>query len=374
MRILHLIDSDGVYGAERILLYLAREQQRRGDAPLIGSIRPLRTPVTEFEQLAGSWGLPVIPIRIRPALTLSGVRSLLKTVRGFKVDVLHSHGYKANILLGLLPKRVRGPMLATVHGWCGNRAFTPLGLRERVDGWALRNIDGVVVVTRQMLELRPIRRVSQDRIQVIENAIPPLRERLADMAASGIGPVPETLAEFIKQAPTYVAIGRLSPEKGFELLLEAFSRASARIGDADRLLIVGEGPERPKLERRIAELSLRPSVCLAGFVEGADRLLEHAAGFVMSSYTEGMPLVLLEAMQWPVPILATSVGGIPEILHASTRGMVVPPRNVAAFADALAALMASGSAGASFRSDVGTQTYTTCQMAEEYSRAYQRIV
>ena len=157
MRILHLIDSDGVYGAERILLYLAREQQRRGDAPLIGSIRPLRTPVTEFEQLAGSWGLPVVAIRIRPTLTPSVVRSLLNTVRGLKADVLHSHGYKANILLGLLPKRTRGPMLATLHGWSANWAFTSLGLRERLDGWALRNIDAAVVVTRQMLELRPIR-------------------------------------------------------------------------------------------------------------------------------------------------------------------------------------------------------------------------
>ncbi len=82
------------------------------------------------------------------------VRSLLSTVRGLKADVLHSHGYKANILLGLLPKRTRGPMLATLHGWSANRAFTSLGLRERLDGWALRNIDGVVVVTRQMLELR----------------------------------------------------------------------------------------------------------------------------------------------------------------------------------------------------------------------------
>ena len=75
MRILHLIDSDGVYGAERILLYLAREQQRRGSTPLVGSIRPPGSPTTEFEQLAISWGLPVVPIRIRSVLT-PGSRAL----------------------------------------------------------------------------------------------------------------------------------------------------------------------------------------------------------------------------------------------------------------------------------------------------------
>ena len=74
------------------------------------------------------------------------------------------------------------------------------------------------------------------------------------------------------------------------------------------------------LANRIAVLGLSAAVCLGGYVEGADRLLAHAAGFVMSSLTEGMPLVLLEAMQWRVPILATSVGAIPELLDEGRRG------------------------------------------------------
>ncbi|TLY56864.1 MAG: glycosyltransferase, partial [Gammaproteobacteria bacterium] len=103
MRILHLIHSEGVYGAELILLYLAREQQRRGHEPLVGSIRDPRTDQTPFEALAQSWGLPVVPIRIAPRPTPAVVRSLLRTVREVAPDVLHSHGYKPNILLGPLP-------------------------------------------------------------------------------------------------------------------------------------------------------------------------------------------------------------------------------------------------------------------------------
>ena len=110
-------------------------------------------------------------------------------------------------------------------------------------------------------------------------------------------------------------IGRLSAEKGFAGLIEAFGRANRAHGDTHQLLIVGEGPERAALAQRIAALGLHERVTLAGYVAGADRLLETAAGFVMSSLTEGMPLVLMEALQWGVPILATAVGAIPELLQ-----------------------------------------------------------
>ena len=173
------------------------------------------------------------------------------------------------------------------------------------------------------------------------------------MTAPELRAVPAVLVEFMKQAPTFVAIGRLSPEKGFDLLLEAFATANTRNGGLHRLLIVGEGPERPKLERRIEDLGLRQNACLGGFVEGADRFLEHAAGFVMSSYTEGMPLVLLEAMQWESPILATGVGGIPEILHGCSRATLVPPRDMAAYAEAFGELMASRAAGAAIGRSFG---------------------
>ena len=111
--------------------------------------------------MAISWGLPLVPIRIRSALTPAVVRSLLCTIRDVRPHVLHSHGYKANILLGFLPRRVRGAMLATLHGWTGGKPFTALGLRERLDGWALRNIDAVAVVTRSMLDLPRVRKLSQ---------------------------------------------------------------------------------------------------------------------------------------------------------------------------------------------------------------------
>jgi glycosyltransferase involved in cell wall biosynthesis len=376
MRILHLIHSEGVYGAECILLHLAREQQRLGHEPVIGSIRDPGTEETPFEAVARTRGVRVASIRIAPRPTPGVIRSLLRTVRSVAPDVLHSHGYKPNILLGSLPRRIRGPMLATLHGWTAARTLSALWLYEQLDRLSLRSIDTVVVVTRSMLQLPIVRSIPTGRRLVIENGIPPLAQRLADLTAAGAASLPQELVEFVARRPTLVAIGRLSPEKGFSLLLEAFARARSAGGERMQLLIVGEGPERSTLAQRIAQLQLADSAQLAGYVEGADRLLAQAAGFVMSSLTEGMPLVLLEAMQWRVPILATAVGAIPETLEEGQRGVLVAPGDVGQLADGMLRILNGGRAltnADGCRDQALPERYSSTRMAERYLAAYDAL-
>jgi len=374
MRILHLIHSAGVYGAEAVLLYLAREQRACGHEPVIGSIRNPGTAQTPFEARASSWGLAVAPISIPPRRPTPGVmRTMLHAVRDVAPDVLHSHGYKANILLGPLPRRWRGPMVTTLHGWTAPRLLSALWLYERLDQFCLRRIDSIVVVARHMLRLPALRHIPSSRTQVIENGIPSLSERLADLAARDCAPLPGELVDFVARRPTLVAIGRLSPEKGFLLLLEAFSRARLTGAAEAQLVIVGEGPERAQLAQRIPELALAGCVRLAGYVDGADRLLQHAHGFVMSSLTEGLPLVLLEAMQWSVPILATAVGAIPDLL-AEQGGLLVPPNDVEALAGGITRLLAAD-APRTVLADAraASETYTSVAMARRYLDVYRAI-
>jgi glycosyltransferase involved in cell wall biosynthesis len=366
MRILHLIDSRGVYGAERILLYLAREQQRRGHEPWIVSIGDPGTGESEFESLARARGIAVAPVRIPPRPTPGVVRSVLGTVRSLRPEVLHSHGYKANILLSLVSRRKRGPMLATLHGWTSGERLGALWLYERLDRWALRRLDAVVVVAHSMLTLPALRAIPAGRLHVIANGIPTYAERHGEYTAE----LPQNLLSFLRRQPTVVAIGRLSAEKGFMLLLESFARA----GGAPKkwqLLIAGEGPERATLGARIASLGLHNAVQLGGYVDGADRLLGAAAGFVMSSFTEGMPLVLLEALQWPVPIIATRVGAIPDLLSGRPAARLIPPRDGAALTAALEELMSAPPASAASASPDTART--SAAMAEAYLRLYASI-
>jgi glycosyltransferase involved in cell wall biosynthesis len=377
MRILHLIDSGGVYGAERILLYLAREQQRIGDEPILGSISRPGTAQTALEALASAWGVPVVPIRIGSRPTPGVIRTLLAHARSLRIDILHSHGYKANILLGPLPRKVRGPMVSTLHGWTGGRRFSALWLYERMDVWAIRRVDRVAVVADSMLKLPALARIGPSRRRVIENGIPPLEARLADLAAGSAAMLPARVTDLVRRGPTLIAIGRLSAEKGFGILIEAFARARAAGASDFQLVIVGEGSQRGMLTEQIEALGLQETVVLAGYLEGAERLLEHAAGFVMSSLTEGMPLVLLEAMQWRVPMLATAVGAIPELLDHGKRGLLVIPGSVEALTGGLRQLMTSGDTA---RGDsveraqaAVLQHYTSQRMADDYGRLYQEV-
>jgi glycosyltransferase involved in cell wall biosynthesis len=250
-------------------------------------------------------------------------------------------------------------------------------LYEYLDRLALRRLDAVVVVTRPMLQLSALQKVAAPRRYIIENGIPPLAERLNDLTAQGVAALPTDLVEFATRRPTLVAIGRLSAEKGFEMLLDAFAGARAQTGSQHQLLLAGDGPLRELLQTRIGMLGLNQSVRLAGYVAGADRLLGHAAGFVMSSLTEGMPLVLLEAMQWRVPILATSVGAIPQLLENGLRGRLVAANDLAALTQGLQDLMggaseAPGGAVASAHEGV-TGHYSSARMADEYLSLYGKI-
>jgi len=369
MRILHLIHSEGVYGAELILLYLAREQQQRGHQVTLGSMRDPGTPPTPFETLAAAYGLSVAPLRIAPRPTPRVRGQLLSCARDVQAQVLHSHGYKANILLGLVPGGARPPAVTTLHGWTTSKGLSRLRLYEWLDRQAIGRLEAVVVVARGMLELPALRALAPAKRHLIENGIPPRATRLADLAAQAVAAPPPALLEFMRRAPTLLAIGRLSAEKNFAQLLEAFARARAQVNAAHQLLIMGEGPQREALARQISVLGLTSSVQLGGYLAGADRLLGQAAGFVMSSLTEGMPLVLLEALQWRVPILATSVGAIPDLL-AGGAGRLVPPGDLGALTAGLARIMQAAVPESIGEAD---ERYSSARMAQRYLDLYETI-
>jgi glycosyltransferase involved in cell wall biosynthesis len=319
VKVLHIIDSAGLYGAEIVLLNLSGEQKKMGYHPVIASIGKKGLYAKLLEVEARGRGIEVVPFRMHNGPNFLGAWNILYYARSSNINILHTHGYKGNILLGFVPKRFRKlPLVSSVHGWTNVSKFSKLRLYEWADGLSLKNVDAVCLVNETMLAHPRLAGMRRDKLHIIPNGIPEFDE------IQHVHGDEDEIVEFCRNRFTIVSIGRLSKEKGYIFLIQAFAKIIVEVPEA-RLLIIGEGPERTALEDTVRALGLTRKVMLPGYRENARRYLSYCRLFVLSSLTEGLPITLLEAMQTGIPVVATAVGGIPSIVKPSITGALVPP-------------------------------------------------
>jgi glycosyltransferase involved in cell wall biosynthesis len=173
---------------------------------------------------------------------------------------------------------------------------------------------------------------------------------------------------------TLVYIGRLSPEKNVEVLLEAVARLRQR-GVELRLLLAGEGPEREALEAVVASRRLGDRVRFLGFQSDTFGLLRRAGAFVLPSRTEGVPMALLEAMAAGVPVVASAVGGIPGVTGGDA--LLVAPGDAGALADALERVLTDAALATVLRRGARRRyldEFTVGRMADRYLAFYQSVL
>lgn len=319
MKVLHIIDSGGLYGAEIMLLNLVQEQIKMGLEPTICSIGEKGIIEKPIESEAIKRGIKVEKFRMAPGPNFLGAFKILRYAKKERFDILHSHGYKGNILLGFIPRSLREiPLITTVHGWTSiaTRRFSRMKLYEWLDVRSLRRVDRVVLVNKAMLSNPRLKAAKLNNLTVINNGIPPI----ADTKLSN--DLDKKVVDFCKDSFVVGAIGRLSYEKGFNFLIEAIAKLSGEIPNI-KLVIIGEGGERGILEKMVSDLGLQEKVMMPGYRETAHKYIPLFNLFVISSLTEGLPITLLEAMQYGVPIVATEVGGIPEVLDKGKAGILI---------------------------------------------------
>ncbi len=298
-----------------MLLNLATEQMRQGHQVVIASIGEPGCGEKALEKRAASIGITVWPVRMRPGPNWMGTRKIIQFARQKRMDILHSHGYKGNILLGLLPVSYRRlPMVSTIHGWTSVRGWSKMRLYEWADRLSLRFVDAVVLVSQAMRECSFFRQTLYHKISVIENGID------QDPPAVDAGDNP--LSSFCRNSWILGCVGRLSPEKGQMLLLKAMRRLLDR-GIRVRLVCIGEGEDRGILEQLTRRLGLEENVLFTGYLPDACRYFSLFDILVMPSLTEGLPITLLEAMRAELPIVASRVGGVPEMLDQGRCGMLI---------------------------------------------------
>jgi glycosyltransferase involved in cell wall biosynthesis len=206
-------------------------------------------------------------------------------------------------------------------------------------------------------------------IEVVENGIP-----FAE--ASRPAARRQDVLEFCRQRVTIGAVGRLSREKGFDVLLDACAGLVAEGRDI-RLAILGEGGRRAELEARAMALGMTDRFLLPGYVDGAGSYLQHFNLFALPSLTEGLPMVLLEAMRAGVPVVATRVGGIPDAFDLGKAGLLVTPGEVPSLKAGIAEIL-DLPAAARRRADEAAHRvrtiYSSEAMAARYLKIYQEVL
>jgi len=321
----HLIASGFAGGPEKQIVELSTRLVARGHRVAVASFRENR-PSVEVTDRAQTVGLPTFLIDTRSPFSPAAVRQLRKFLDTFGVDLLVTHGYKPN-LIGYLAARgssvVQAPL---VRGYTGED--WKVRLYEGIDKRMLRKFAHVLCVSGGTRETLVRIGVDRERIQVLHNAVDSeQRFEPVDLRAEfGLPPDSQVI----------VAAGRLSPEKGHRLLVQAMRILARSRADAFAL-ILGSGREEQALRVQIRESGLEGRVILGGFRTDVMRCLAAADVIVNPSLTEGLPNVVLEAMSVGAPVVATDVGGVSELVIPGETGWLVEAGDLAAIPDKLAA-------------------------------------
>ena len=361
IRVLQLLQGLAIGGIERMVL------------DLVFAIDPSRieTQFCTFDrrgQLAAGVlerGLPIHSRKRRGGFDASFVVWLARLLRRERIRILHGHNATAFFYGAAAVSLVPGTrFLYTEH----DRAF-PTPWRERgLHAILARHVDAVVTVSSTLRDnLVRYEAFPPDRVIVIKNGValqPPARARPAMRAALGLG-----------ERPTAGIVARLAPVKNHELLLEAWKSVLDRCPDAV-LLVVGNGSQEPRLRAQAEALGLGDSVRFLGFRLDIPDILQALDVFVLSSRSEGLSLTLLEAEAAGLPIVATRVGGNPEVVRDGESGILVPAGEPGPLAGALARLLQDpqlcarmgGLGRALYR-----EQFTLEAMVRGYERVYRRL-
>jgi glycosyltransferase involved in cell wall biosynthesis len=333
LRVVTLLDSLGSGGAERVALELATGF----DPARIDSIMCVSR---SFDAVDAAWleaesrlrdsGIRVLQLPRRRTSDLLAWRPLMSLLRSERVHVLHAHMFGSSLWGSVIGRAAGVPAVVTHdHGWVGPRSRAEMALQRQV---IARASDAVIAVSRHTLE------------QLIERVRIPA-EKLV-FIANGIAQPPEPAGASIRRElgigaddPVIGSVGMMRAQKALEVLIEAVA-ILVRDGFPTLVLaLAGQGPERPRLEAVAAGLGITDHVRWLGLRTDIPDVIATFDVAASSSDFEGSPLAIMEFMAAARPIVATAVGGVPDLIEDGVHGRLVPPRDPHALAGAIAELL-----------------------------------
>lgn len=327
IRILHLIASNFVGGPEKQILHHARDMQGSRFEVWIGSFRD-QPDRPEVLRVAAEKGLPIYESQSSGKFDIRAVFELVSFLRAERIEILCSHGFKANVVGALAKELVGIPQIAFCRGWTGESI--KVRFYEVLDRRFLRLADRIVCVSQAQANYLGEGPSRKSRVRVVHNA---MLDEISDASLEDRAGFKLRLG-FPAESKLIGAVGRLSPEKGQRYLVDAAADLVKQFTDL-KVVLLGEGPERSDLEGRVRQLGLQDVVVLPGFQKNVGDWMRAFDVLANCSLTEGIPNAILEAMAAGTPVVATAVGGVPELIKDHDTGILVSPASSQALASGL---------------------------------------
>ena len=328
IRVLQLGSPTGLYGAERWILALAKHLCPDQVESIVGTIKDAPGDVPALCRHASAMGLQTQVFESHGKLSLGAVRLINAFIRANRIDILHTHGYKTDILGWHAARGTGCKVIATPHGW-STRAGTKLKFYESLDRLAFYFFDAVVPLSTELYTgLRRFPGLHR-KLHLISNGVD-----LTELQTAA-GPAAE-LMEWKQSGERIIGyVGQLIRRKGIDTLIRAFSELPFT---NRRLCVVGDGPERAQLESLAVRLGEGERVRFLGYRADRIAFLRGFDAFVLPSALEGTPRCVLEAMAVGIPVIATDIPGCRTLIKAGATGLLFECGDVAGLSEALTRL------------------------------------
>jgi glycosyltransferase involved in cell wall biosynthesis len=327
LRVLALMDTYRVSGPCLGLFELIEQIPNGGPQVVVGIF--LRDPNSSSPacEEASRRGIHLTVFREKYRYDPRPILQAMRVVKKHNISLLQSHGYKSGAVAWVLKRLTGLPWVAFVHGYTAENGR--MAMYNRLDRWIMRGADRVIAVSEATRRLLQKAGVPECRVRVIHNGV--------DLQRRSAGAESKKLRRLWQRAPDSLlvgVIGRLSPEKGQAVFLDAFRIVAQALPNA-KAVLVGEGPERSALEASVKAAGLEQYVQFAGYQTDMSSIYNALDLVVIPSLSEGLPNVLLEAFLHEKAVIATAVGGIPEVMQNGLSKFLVPAGDAKGLADAI---------------------------------------
>jgi glycosyltransferase involved in cell wall biosynthesis len=367
VRVLHVISSAGMYGAESVILTLMRQMQRNGTPHVLGVFDNLASPNHALHEIALKNGIESHLLPCSGQIDRTTLRSIRNLAAQTSAEVIHAHGYKADVYSYFAMRSSKTPLVSTCHNWLDLDFATKL--YGALDRYCLKRFAAIAAVSRDVQNRLLSSHIEANKISIIPNGIE--WNTFADKANASIK------SSGNADEPLVVGFaGRLSREKGIDLFITA-AHEIARVLPNVQFVIAGDGAEREASIEAIEENNLSGKVKLLGRVDDMPSFYASIDVLLSPSRTEGSPMGLMEAMASGIPVVATNVGDVSTLVEDGVTGMLVRSTDAAAMQQAVIKLLSD----AELRDAISKaaqqriiEQFSAERMARDYDRMYERVV